>query len=210
MTFDREVFFDSVRPSLFSGYIEQSQVDGMEAVLEEWELDPLSDDLRWLAYCLATAYHETAKEMQPIEEYGKGDGMSYGNPDPETGQTYYGRGYVQLTWRENYQRATDELAIEPESEEDFVWNPGKVLDPYNAAEIMFRGMAEGWFRSGNKLIKFFSEAVDDPYGAREIINGDKHIVPSWSNGVSIGDLIAGYHRKFLDALDAASFDQRMV
>jgi len=36
-------------------------------------------------------------EMQPIEEYGKGKGMKYGSPDPETGQTYYGRGFVQTT-----------------------------------------------------------------------------------------------------------------
>ena len=37
-----------------------------------------------------------------------------------------------------------------------------------------------------------------------MINGDKHIVPSWSGGVSIGKLIAGYHEHFLEALTVSS------
>ena len=53
-------------------------------------------DLRWLAYILATDYHETAYTMQPIEEYGKGAGYDYGEPDPVTGEIYFGTGLVQL------------------------------------------------------------------------------------------------------------------
>ena len=52
-------------------------------------------DTRWLAYMLATTFHETAYQMWPIEEYGKGSGRYYGTPDPETGETDYGRGFVQ-------------------------------------------------------------------------------------------------------------------
>lgn len=199
--FDKDIFFESVRVSLFNGKLLQSQVDGMEAVLDAWMAEPPSDDSRWLAYCFATDYHETSKEMQPIEEYGRGSGMSYGVPDKETGQTYYGRGYVQLTWRDNYQKATDKIGLE--GPDDLVWHASRALDPYIASEIMFRGMVEGWFRSGNTLEKFFSDTKDDPFGAREIINGDKNTVPSWSNGVSIGNLIKDYHNKFLAALDAS-------
>ena len=47
------------------------------------------------------------------------------------------------------------------------------------------------------VASIFGDDSDDSYGAREIINGDKHIVPSWSGGVSIGKLIAGYHDHFL-------------
>ncbi|TOE35570.1 hypothetical protein CGJ43_25525, partial [Vibrio parahaemolyticus] len=61
--------------------------------------------LQYLAYVLATTYHETGHTMKPIEEWGKGQGRPYGEPDPETGQTYYGRGYVQLTWLANYIKA---------------------------------------------------------------------------------------------------------
>src|SRR5829696_4360660 len=208
MSFNREILFDSVRSSLFGGGMGQSQVDGMNAVLNAWDDSPPSDDLRWLAYCLATDYHETSKEMQPIEEYGRGAGMSYGNPDPQTGEIYYGRGYVQLTWKDNYQKATNKIGLE--GGDDLVWHPEKALDPYIASEIMARGMTEGWFRSGETLSRYFSDTADDPYGAREIINGDKHIVPSWSNGVSIGNLIKGYHRDFLLALEESYTEGEII
>lgn len=57
-----------------------------------------------ISYVLATVRHETAGTYLPIAEYGKGEGKPYGNPDPLTGKIYYGRGYVQLTWKENYER----------------------------------------------------------------------------------------------------------
>jgi hypothetical protein len=205
MHFDRETYFDSVRASLFGGSMTSGQVSGQEAILLGWEIEPRSDDLRHLAYCLATTKHETANEMQPIEEYGKGSGQPYGIPDSETGQTYYGRGYVQLTWRDNYARASDELGLTDDA--DIEWHADGALDPAIAAAVMFEGMTEGWFRSPNKLALYFSEGVNDPYGAREIINGDKHIIPSWSNGVSIGKLIAGYHQHFLTALQESSSAQ---
>jgi len=211
MPFDRTAYFDSVRASLFAGNLSQQQVDGQNDIIDVWETLParfpdLKLDVRWLAYMLATTYHETSQEMWPIEEYGKGSGMSYGKPDPETGQTYYGRGYVQLTWKDNYARATTELELT--GLDDLVWHAANALDPVIAAKVMYRGMYRGWFRSDSKgpqtLPRYFSDTVDDAYTAREIINGDKATVPSWSYGESIGILIAGYHQKFLSALDAAS------
>jgi len=205
LIFNRTIYFDKVRP-LFGGKLTQGQVDGQEAILSRWETEPPSKDLRHLAYALATTKHETASEMLPIEEYGKGSGMEYGKKDPETGQTYYGRGYVQLTWRDNYKRAADKLDLEGDN--DLEWHAARALDPVIAAEVMFVGMEEGWFRTHKDgkpetLGRYFSDKVDDPYNAREIINGDKTKVPSWSNGVSIGNLIAGYHRDFLSALKAS-------
>jgi putative chitinase len=202
VVFNRETFYASVRSSLFSGNLSQSQVDGMDAILTTWEDEYINWDQRWLAYALATTYHETSKEMQPIEEYGKGDGMEYGKVDPETGQTYYGRGFVQLTWRDNYARVDDELDFD--GDESCEMHAINALDLDVAAEVMFKGMEQGWFRANEKFAVYFNDGRDDPYGAREIINGDKTKVPSWSNGVSIGDLIKGYHKKFLTALDAAA------
>jgi hypothetical protein len=204
--FSRKVFFDVVRANLFHGGMTQSQVDGMEAILAAWEANPRSDNLRHLSYPLATTAHETGFTMQPIEEYGKGSGMEYGKVDPETGQTYYGRGYVQLTWRDNYARADQELGFSGDGSCE--WQAENALDPETAAEVMFQGMEEGWFRSDSKgkqtLERYFSDTADDSYGAREIINGDKSKVPSWSGGVSIGNLIKGYHIDFLAALEAAA------
>lgn len=205
---DRQVFFDNVRPEPFSGELTQGQVDGMEAILDAWEADYSLWDLRWLAYCLATTFHETSAEMLPIEEYGKGEGMAYGEPDPTTGETYYGRGYVQLTWRENYARADAEIGLA--GDDSCEWHADNALDPEIAAEVMFVGMRDGWFRSDEEgpetLQRYFNDTRDDPYGAREIINGDKSKVPSWSGGVSIGNLIKGYHRAFLSALQEAYRD----
>lgn len=213
MRFDRTIYFDHVRDSLFYGELTQQQVDGQNAILDEYELNPLSDNLRHLAYPLATTLHETASTMWPIEEYGRGQGMEYGKVDPETGQTYYGRGYVQLTWRDNYAKATDNLGLR-ETPDDMEWDASRALDPNIAADVMFLGMWEGWFRSDSKgrqtLERYFNENVDDAYGAREIINGDKTKVPSWSDGVSIGNLIKGYHEKFLDALTEAAVDEPPV
>ena len=206
--FDRELYFDAVRNSLFGGAMTSGQVMGQEAILLVWEVEQPSDDLRWLAYALATTKHETANEMLPIEEYGHGAGHEYGETDPETGQTYYGRGFVQLTWRDNYAKATRELELT--GEDDLEWHAEGALEPHTAAAVMFRGMIEGWFRPPNTLQLYFSEVADDAYGAREIINGDKHIIPSWSGGVSIGKLIGGYHQHFLDALVASSKPRRAL
>lgn len=183
---NRKNFYDGVRQSLFGGKLLQSQVAGMEAILREWEARPLTD-LRWLAYMLATTYHETARTMQPIEEYGKGKGRSYGKIDPRTGYAYYGRGFVQLTWKTNYKKMGDLLGL------DLVKNPKLALREDVATMIMFEGMltAES-FRgdfTGRSLEQYFNSKTDDPVNARRIINGlDK------------AQMIAGYHHKFLNAL----------
>lgn len=210
ITFDRDLYFDTVRDSLFSGALNQQQVDGQNDILTVWEWIPtrfpdIALDLRWLAYMLATTFHETSQEMWPIEEYGKGSGMDYGIPDAETGQTYYGRGYVQLTWRDNYARATEELGLE--GAEDIEWHAQMALDPIIAAKTMFIGMYRGWFRADDDgrqtLERYFNDVADDPFEAREIINGDKNKVPSWGDGSNIGEIIAEYHQRFLEALEQA-------
>jgi putative chitinase len=207
MIFNRKIFFDEVRHTLFNGSLSQQQVDGLNFKLDQWEETPYHPtDLRWLANPLAQSYHETGATMWPIEEYGKGSGYEYGVQDPDTGQTYYGRGDMQLTWRENYARAARELLLAGTAN-DLEYHAEKALDPLISASVMYKGMSDGWFRSDDQgpqtLGRYFSETVDDPYGAREIVNGDKKTVPGWSNGVSIGNLIATYHSKFLTALEAS-------
>ena len=182
MLIDRAAFFAAVRKTLFGGKLTADQVQGAEVILDAW---PAGMSLPQMAYCLATAFHETARTMQPIEEYGKGKGKPYGVPDKTTHQTYYGRGYVQLTWLTNFARAAKELGA------DFVNQPALALRPDLAAAIMFSGMQEGWF-TGKKLSDYFTATKSDPVNARRIINGtDK------------ADLIAGYHKQFLAALEAA-------
>jgi hypothetical protein len=201
-SFDRTAYFDAVRGTLFSGSLSQQQVDGQNAILEQWEnqqADTAMTDLRWLAYMLATTFHETAATMWPIEEYGKGAGKSYGKPDPKTGQTYYGRGFVQLTWDTNYQKATKKLGLT--GGDDLYLHAANALDLDIAAAVMFRGMEEGWFRvkdgKPETLGRYFSNTKDDPVNARGIINGDVS---------KMGKQVAGYHSKFLAALLDAQQD----
>jgi len=209
LRFERKTYFDEVRDTLFYGKMDQGQVDGQEFIIDTWEDTRHAQDFRYLAYELATTIHETASTMLPIEEYGKGKGMPYGVPDAITGETYYGRGFVQLTWKDNYIKMTPLVdPLFPSHPVDFAKTASQALIPELAAAVMFEGMERGMFRKDDKgpqtLARYFDSDTDDPYGAREIINGDKHKVPSWSNGVSIGNLIAGYHKKFLAALTASA------
>jgi putative chitinase len=192
ITFDRKIYFEAVRQQPFGGKLKQDQVDGQELLLAAWENQPRSDDLRHFSYMLATTFHETAATMRPIEEYGKGKGHTYGKVDPETKQTYYGRGYVQLTWRDNYRRATDKLHLT--GADDLEWHASRALDSAIAWQVMSRGMMEGWF-TGKSLPQYFDVDTNDPVGARAIINPDK-----------LGKQVAGYHGNFLAALQAAAIE----
>ncbi len=168
---NRKFFFDQVRISLFNGKLTLSQVKGLEAILNEWEAGNSKKDDRWLAYMFATTHHETDTTMQPIEEYGKGKGKKYGRRLKMSGAAYtdttnifYGRGFVQLTWYENYDKAGKKLKA------DFIKHPEKVMELANATKIMFLGMTEGWF-TGKKLSDYFNPTKEDWYNARRIING---------------------------------------
>jgi len=185
---DREAFFDAVREDPFGGNLTQGQVDGLNFLLDVWERHFRDKDIRWLAYSLATAFHETAQTMEPIPEYGEGSGKSYGQPVPPYGQAYYGRGYVQLTWLENYQKGEKILADDYGVECPMVRYPHRMLEHEPAALILYDGSIDGWF-TGVGLPMFFSATKEDPYEARTVINGhDK------------AETIAGYYRAFKAAL----------
>jgi putative chitinase len=179
---DRQIFYSKVRSQF--GKLTKSQVQGFEAILDLWDVDGYTD-LRWLAYMFATSWHETARTMQPITEYGSQKYLRSKKYWP-----YIGRGLCQLTWDYNYKKMGKILGI------PLYEKPELALDLKIAVEIMFEGMLtrksfKGDF-TGKSLENYFNKKVDDPIGARRIINGtDK------------AKLIAGYHRSFLGALQAA-------
>ena len=179
---NRALFFDNVRKMPFPGTISQSQVAGCLAILDEAE--KRKTEFRYLAYMLATAYHETAHTMQPIAEYGRGKGRAYA--EVINGRVYYGRGYVQLTWIKNYETMGKLLKI------DLVGNPELALNPGVAAQIMFEGMVRGSF-TGKRLTDFFNDTKTDWVNARKIING-----------LDRAEMIASYARQFHGALIAAN------
>ena len=183
---DRGIFFIQIR-SLF-GRMSQSQVEGLNSLLDAVGGCLINE----AAYMLATAYHETAHTMQPIEEYGKGRGRDYGKrlkmsrkPYSVTLPIYYGRGYVQLTWYENYDKAGRLLKL------DLLRQPELALQADVAAKIMREGMFDGWF-TGKKLGEYVGLRTAEYVSARRIINGmDK------------AQLIAGYAVVFELALRKA-------
>jgi hypothetical protein len=186
---DRSKFYDVVRSKM--GSINQSQVDGFEFLLTTGETR--QSPLCQLAYILATTFHETASTMQPIAEYGKGNGHEYGKPLPQyNNQRAYGRGYVQLTWDYNYEKADAALRLNGALLKNFEL----ALDPKIAAPILFQGMGQGWFTSKalGQYVTPDNVTKIDYYNARRVVNGtDK------------ADLIKGYAITFQSALEAAKY-----
>jgi hypothetical protein len=182
---DRELYFSGVRARF--GALVQAQTDGHTALLDGMALDRPLTDLRHAAYILATAYHETDRTMRPIREYGRGRGKRYGKPGPHGGQVAYGRGYVQLTWPDNYARADRELALGGALIADY----DLAMEPGIAYRILARGMLEGWF-TGKRLADYIQGSRCDYLDARRIVNGMDRAAP-----------IAGYARAFEAILRAA-------
>jgi putative chitinase len=178
-----QAFFDKMRG--YFGSLSQGHVDGVNAICAASEGLPL----KHRAYMLATAWHETAHTMQPIEEIGKGAGRSYGHPDGAWHRVYDGRGLVQLTWLRNYVFANTKLHALGllKADEDLVKTPELAMRPDVAAAIMRYGMEEGWF-TGKKLSDFV-----DYLNMRRVINGTDQDA-----------LIAGYALKFQDCFSASA------
>ena len=196
---ERKKFYDSIRPTLFNGKLSPKQFEGLDFILNEWEISGLTD-LRWLAYMLATTYHETAFTMQAVKEYGsdqyfvkrywenKKIAAELGNRSAQDAIDFCGKGFVQLTGRYNYKK------MGPLVSADLVKEPHLAMNIMIAAQILFEGMTTGKsFKgdfTGKHLGNYFNKTTEDWIGARRIINGDK------------AALIAGYGKKFLQALNS--------
>lgn len=178
---DRKAFFDFVRRPLFNSKMNIGQVETMDAFIFEYEARKMTDK-RFLAYILATAYHEAGRDLQPIKEIGRGRGKRYGRPDPRTGQIYYGRGFVQLTWYDNYEKLGELLGV------DLLSDPDRALNKGIAIQIIFEGMIRGLY-TGKRLAHYFNNDWDDALHARQIVNR-----------MDRAKLIQGYHVIFLTAL----------
>lgn len=132
------------------------------------------------AYVLATAHHETGGAMMPIKEtvmpwhddknptdrtvinrldraFAKGQLTWVSAPYWREG--WFGRGFVQLTHKSNYKKASDETGV------DLVSDPSRALNPTVAATILVKGMRDGWF-TGKKLSDYTTFR-----NMRRVVNG---------------------------------------
>jgi len=167
-----QAFFDAVRASrLFGPGLKPDEVSGLNTVCSVAK--EAGWPLAFTAYALATAAHETAYTMQPVREafwlnenYRRTHFKYY---------PYYGRGYVQLTWKTNYEKADRALDLNGR----LTGNLDLALDPDIAAKIMSRGMQEGWFAGDNQgphtlarhLPANGAASMSQMTAARRIING---------------------------------------
>src|SRR3546814_14787871 len=91
---DPGAFFSALRK--ITGPLNQVQVDTVNVLLASAAHWPTS----WMAYGLATAWHEAG--FEPVEEIGKGRVKAYGKTG-KYGQSQPGSGLVQVKWDSNYE-----------------------------------------------------------------------------------------------------------
>lgn len=203
-----QAFFDSVRNSLFSGTLKQSQVDALNDILKA----SAGRDIRHRAYILATAYHETGLAMAPNAEV-----MNYTtaariravwpsrfasvaaaqpyvrNPKALANKVYNGRMGNRAGTDDGWDyRGRGQVHITGRDNYrkaaaatgvDLVASPDLALRKDVSAKILVAGMSDGWF-TGKKLSDYSS--YED---MRRVVNGTDKAA-----------LIAGYASKFESAL----------
>jgi putative chitinase len=176
MQLNLKVLFNELRGPLFGGRISQSQVEGLEAILNAASGMGVRN-VNVISYMIATAWHES--RLVPVRE-------GFSNTDAEArqvvrhrkygkvvnGHVYYGRGFVQLTWYDNYKK----WGIEN--------NPDKALKPEFAAKVLVNGMLNGTYNkagTGPGIEYYLDREKPDWKNARRTVN----ILDRW-------ELIKGY------------------
>jgi predicted chitinase len=201
VSLDRQFFFRSVSRSLFKGSLNPARIEGMNAILDYWDANLATADRRWLAYILATVFHETAYTMQPVREtLAESDSRAveileaafaagrlswvkspYWRADEE-GKSWLGRGLVQLTHKRNYEAMSEVTGI------DLVARPDRAMEMAPAVTILVEGMLRGSF-TGHRLCDHFNAEREDWVNARRIVNGTDR-----------AEKLADYGRTFLAAM----------
>jgi predicted chitinase len=169
MKYNRKELFVGIKN--VAGKLSQAQVDSVNAIITEIESYPEPVDPVHAAYILATAWHES--RLVPIRE-------TFANSDDQAvarlnkayrrkvgtdkcywckAPHYYGRGFVQLTWKHNYEKAERYLGV------NLVKYPNKALNKDIAAKILVFGMLEGWF-TGKRVTQYKTW-----YSMRRVVNG---------------------------------------
>lgn len=205
------IFFDKVRSDVFGGSLSQPQVNGLNALLDAFQRFDVTN-AHHAANILAQVHHETGGYMSPIKEtvyashsdknpsdatviarlnkaYAEGKLPWVSTPYWRDG--WFGRGMIQITHKDNYQKVGDALGI------DLVADRDRALELETSAAIAVVGMLTGLF-TGKKLGDYsFPASLDasPKSNPRRIVNGED----------GTDKKIAATHRLFYNALTAAGF-----
>lgn len=193
---NNDLFFDGIKNELkrlslgnVKPKLSQGQVDGINGIIAATAKDAWP--IAWVAYALATVWHETQQTMQPVREaFNLSENWRKKNLRY---YPHYGRGLVQITWPDNYAKADKELDLGGK----LIANLDLALDPVIATRIMVWGMSRG---------RFTGIALKDtlpPKGPADLkaFTKSRPII----NKMDDAGLIAGYAMAFQRALIAGGY-----
>lgn len=218
---NRETFFTWVRKNIFNGRLTQSQVDGMNAILDAaGELGVT--DIRMIAYALATPVIETGGTYEPVSEnlnysvaaltskfpnrISVSDAQKYGRSAMQPANqeaianTIYGGSWGRENlgntqpgdgWNYRGRGLTQITGRRNYAKFGYENNPEGVSVLKDAAIIMVKGMRDGSF-TGKKFSDYFGSTAQWVQARRMI------------NSLDRAEEIAGFAQKFHSALKAAS------
>ncbi len=192
---DRAAFAETMKAK-FKAAPNATQSRGYNALFRYWETSTLNDP-RWLAYVLATVYHETGGRIEAVREGFCADDdcsiravtrlfdrgkikRNYALPHAN-GHSYFGRGLVQITHGYNYERLGKALGMGRQLYD----NPSLALELDISVKITFVGMVEGLF-TAKRLADYFNDRKTEWRRARQIVNA-----------LDCAGDIAAHGRKFL-------------
>jgi len=173
--------------ALFPGAARESIEAHLPLVLEALAAEGL-DDLLMVRMALATIRAETGG-FEPIDEAVSAwntppDGPPYalydhrddlGNRGPGDGAAFRGRGFVQLTGRDNYRRYGNRLGV------DLLAEPDRANDPRTAARLLAAFLQAHEARIRAAL------AIDDLAAARRAVNGGSHGLEAFASAWRAGE-----------------------
>ncbi|RWX76158.1 hypothetical protein EPK99_20390 [Neorhizobium lilium] len=188
---NRSFFFDHLSDALYRKGLSQAQVNGHEAVLDYWEAHHAHEDDRWLAYSLATAFHETGRTLLPVVEnlnytaerllvvfpsrFTPEEARRYARrPERIANRVYGGRlgNGPEASgdgWRYRGRGLVQITGRSNYGKFGLAGEPDRALEPRTAVRILVEGMIAGRY-TGKSLASYFHGDEADWVNARKIIN----------------------------------------
>ncbi|MDN0021023.1 glycoside hydrolase family 19 protein [Providencia stuartii] len=175
------VFLDSFHSKKYDFSTKEGTI---HAIISECKNQGISLNTQ-IAYILATVKRETGDAFQPVREgnYGGRTVSDEYRKKKFRYYPYYGRGYVQITWKYNYEKYSQKLNV------DMVNEPDLALNPEYSLFILIDGFKYGEF-TGKKITDYINESKTDFYNARKCING-----------LDQADQIKGFAEDYLEKLN---------